>query len=166
VTNGGQKGYYPYSSSDPAIGSNGVGNYNGGVGGAPSWHCNFYGYDYGPNYNGGTYGYKYMLYYYWLGISPSYPDYYYTYPDQYGFRWENIPGVTPSGSYAPYPMHYFGYYSPSSYFSGVYAPPEGSNGQGRWIGAGTGNYPNGYYTNYGLCIDYAYTYYMSSGQGV
>ena len=163
ITDGNQKGYYPHSSTDPAIGSNDVGNYEGGTGGAPSWHCNFYSYDYGPNYQYND-GYFYYFYYYWLGQSVSYPDYY-DKPDEFGFDWENIPGTSPTGNYAYYPYKYWGYYSPANYFSGVYSPPEGTNGQGPWQGAGNGNYANGYPNNYGICLDYAYTYYMNSGQG-
>ena len=107
------------------------------------------------------------MYYYWLGQGVSYPGYYEA-PNQFGFDWENIPGVTPTGSYAYYPYMWWGYYSPSFMFSGVNSPPEGSNGQGSWPG-NVGNPPsyaaNGYPTNYGLCMAYAYTYYMSSGSG-
>jgi hypothetical protein len=167
VTNPSHLGYYPYSSSDPAISTySHVGNYDGGNGGAPSWHCNYYGYNYGPNYNYYD-GYFYYMYYYWLGQGVSYPGYYEA-PNQFGFDWENIPGVTPTGTYSYYPYMWWGYYSPSFMFSGVNTPPEGSNGQGSWPG-NVGNPPsyaaNGYPTNYGLCMAYAYTYYMSSGQG-
>jgi hypothetical protein len=165
VTNPGHIGYYPYSSSDPAINTySHVGNYDGGNGGAPSWHCNYYGYNYGPNYNYYD-GYFYYMYYYWLGQGVSYPGYYEA-PNQFGFDWENIPGVTPTGTYSYYPYMWWGYYSPSFMFSGVNTPPEGSNGQGSWPG-NVGNPPsyaaNGYPTNYGLCMVYAYMYYMSSG---
>jgi len=109
------------------------------------------------------------MYYYWLGRSVSYPNYYEA-PDEFGFAWEDIPGTTPTGSYAYYPYKYWGYYSPSFYFGGVYAPPEGSNGQpssGPGQPGNVGNPPSyaagGYPTNYGLCVDYAYTYYMNSG---
>lgn len=168
VTNPGQIGYYPYSSSDPAISTySHVGNYDGGTGGAPSWHCNYYGYNYGPNYQYYD-GYFYYMYYYWLGQGVSYPGYY-SAPDKFGFDWEDIGnGVTPSGTYAYYPYMWWGYYSPSFMFTGSNSPPEGSNGQGSWPG-NVGNPPsyaaNGYPTNYGLCMTYAYTYYMSSGQG-
>ena len=159
----GDTGYYPYSANDPDEGSttgsaadngNNVGTYQGGVGGAPQYDCNLYGYTYGPNYTpyGANSGYMYYFYYYGGyggGSIPSFPGYYQP-PYDFGFRWENIPGVSPTGTYAYYPYHYWGYYSPSSMFSGVYAPPEGFNGL------------FGYYN---VCLDYAYTYYMSSGQG-
>jgi len=164
VTDGGQKGYYPYSSSDPAISSNAdVGSYNGGVGGAPSWHCNYYGYDYGPNYQSQD-GYYYYMHRYWLNQNGNS----YQQPDEFGFRWENIEDVSPTGYYqSRYPYKYWGYYSPANYFQGAFSPPEGSNGQSGWVGAGSppsyaqGGYPN----NYGICLDYAYTYYMNSGEG-
>ena len=159
----GDTGYYPYSANDPNEGSttgsasdngNNVGTYQGGVGGAPQYDCNIYGYAWGPNYTpyGANSGYMYYFFYYGGyggGSVPSFPGYYQP-PYDFGFRWENIPGVSPSGSYAYYPYHYWGFYSPSSMFSGVYAPPEGHNGL------------FGYYN---VCVDYAYTYYMSSGQG-
>jgi len=169
ITDSGQEGYYPYGSNDPAVVA-GTHTYSGGTGGAPSWHCNYYSYNYGPNYNSWD-GYYYYMYYYWLGQSVSYPGYYEA-PDEFGFGWENIPNVSPSGSYAYYPYKYWGYYSPSFYFSGVYAPPEGSNGQpstGPGQPGNVGNPPSyaagGYPNNYGVCLDYAYTYYMSAGQG-
>ena len=169
ITDSGQEGYYPYGSNDPAVVA-GTHTYSGGTGGAPSWHCNYYSYNYGPNYNSWD-GYYYYMYYYWLGKSVSYPDYYEA-PDEFGFGWENIPNVSPTGSYAYYPYKYWGYYSPSNYFSGVYAPPEGSNGQpstGPGQPGNVGNPPSyaagGYPNNYGVCLDYAYTYYMSAGQG-
>jgi FlaG/FlaF family flagellin (archaellin) len=169
ITDSGQEGYYPYGSNDPAV-TAGTHSYNGGEGGAPSWHCNYYGYDYGPNYQNYD-GYYYYLFRYWLGQSVSWPNYYEA-PDEFGFRWGNIPGVSPSGSYAYYPYHYWGYYSPSFYFNGVYSPPEGSNGQpssGPGQPGNVGNPPSyasgGYPNNYGVCLDYAYTYYMSAGQG-
>ena len=49
ITDSGQEGYYPYGSNDPAV-TAGTHTYNGGTGGAPSWHCNYYSYSYGPNY--------------------------------------------------------------------------------------------------------------------
>jgi hypothetical protein len=169
ITDSGQEGYYPYGSNDPAVVA-GTHTYSGGTGGAPSWHCNYYSYNYGPNYNSWD-GYYYYMYYYWLGQSVSYPNYYEA-PDEFGFGWENIPNVSPTGSYAYYPYKYWGYYSPSVYFSGVYAPPEGSNGQpstGPGQPGNVGNPPSyaagGYPNNYGVCLDYAYTYYMSAGQG-
>jgi hypothetical protein len=169
VTDAGQEGYYPFGNNDPAV-TAGTHTYNGGVGGAPSWHCNYYAYSYGPNYQSYD-GYFYYMYYYWLGRSVSYPDYYDA-PDEFGFAWEDIPGISPTGSYAYYPYKYWAYYSLASQFSGVYSPPEGSNGQPSSGPGQPGNVGNpqsyaagGYPTNYGLCVDYAYTYYMNSGQG-
>jgi len=150
ITSNTDNGYYPYDATDAS--SLGL-TYSGGEGGVPSWHCNYYGYSYGPNYPSSFDGYMYYLYRYWPGgpqIFPSYPSYYY-YPDEFGFRWENIDGVSPTGSRSNYPYHYWGYYY-NSYHGGqgVYKPPEGYNGYG------------GYYN---ICLDYAYSYYMSSGQG-
>ena len=126
ITDSGQDGYYPYGSNDPAV-TAGTHSYNGGTGGAPSWHCNYYGYSYGPNYQSWE-GYFYYLYRYWLGQSVSYPDYYEA-PDEFGFSWEST-DFSPTGNYqSRYPYKYWGYYSPSFYFGGAYAPPEGSNGQ-------------------------------------
>ena len=85
ITDDGQEGYYPYGSNDPAV-TAGTHSYNGGTGGAPSWHCNYYGYNYGPNYQSWD-GYYYYLYRYWLGQSVSYPAYYEA-PDEFGFGWE------------------------------------------------------------------------------
>ena len=148
----GDTGYYPYSSSDPNEGVGDVGTYQGGAGGVPQWDCNYYGIDYGPNRVGNTgyYGYGQTgVYWYFTGNSGTYPNYY-TKPAQFGFAWENIEGVTPTGSYAYYPYHYWGF---STYswqgWTGVMAPPEGL----------VGNY------NYNVCLDYAYSYYMNSGQG-
>ena len=166
VTSNDQTGYYPYSSSDPAISNAEVGSYNGGTGGAPSWHCNYYSIDYGPNYF--REGYYYIMHRMWLGKS-SYSSY--DKPDEFGFAWEGVDGLTPTGTSA-YPYRYWGYYSPSFYFNGVYSPPEGANGQPSNGPGQPGNIGNplsyasgGYYNNYGVCLDYAYTYYMQSGQG-
>ncbi|MEC7509147.1 MAG: hypothetical protein VX965_08915, partial [Candidatus Thermoplasmatota archaeon] len=169
ITSSGQDGYYPYGSDDPAV-TAGTHSYNGGTGGAPSWHCNYYGYSYGPNYQTWE-GYFYYLHRFWLGNFVGYPDYYEA-PDEFGFGWEAT-DFSPTGNYqSRYPYKYWGFYSPSFYFSGVYTPPEGANGQpstGPGQPGGVGNPPSyasgGYPNNYGVCIDYAYTYYMNSGEG-
>ena len=97
----------------------------------------------------------YYLHYYWPGgpmTNPGYPAYY-NYPAQFGFDWENIDGVTPTGNAAYYPYHYWGYYY-NSYHGGAagttFAPPEG------YVGL---------FGSYNVCLDYAYSYYMSPGQG-
>ena len=169
ITDSGQEGYYPYGSNDPAVAA-GTHSYNGGSGGAPSWHCNYYGYSYGPNYQSWE-GYFYYHYRYWLGQTVSYPDYYEA-PDEFGFGWEST-DFSPTGNYqSRYPYKYWGFYSPANYFPGVYSPPEGNNGQpssGPGQPGNVGNPPSyasgGYPNNYGVCIDYAYTYYMNSGEG-
>ena len=155
ITDSADLGYYPYSAADPASGSGYAAAYDGGVGGAPSYNCNYYGYSYGPNSpNSATQdGYMYYLWYYWPGGPQSNPGYpgYYSSPPQFGFDWENIDGVTPTGSASYYPYHYWGYYYTSYHGGqGVFKPPEGYNG--LW-------------GNYNICLDYAYSYYMSAGQG-
>ena len=169
ITDSGQEGYYPYGSNDPAV-SAGTHSYNGGEGGAPSWHCNYYGYDYGPNYLNYE-GYFYYLYRYWLNQAVSFPGYYEA-PDEFGFSWEDQ--NSPEGNFqSRYPYKYWGY-SAQTYqgFTGVYQPPEGPGGQpssGPGQPGNVGNPPSyaagGYPNNYGVCLDYAYTYYMNSGQG-
>ena len=155
ITDSADLGYYPYSAADPASGVGYAATYDGGVGGAPSYNCNYYGYSYGPNSpNSATQdGYMYYLWYYWPGgpqTNPGYPGYYSS-PPQFGFDWEGIDGVTPTGSASYYPYHYWGYYYTSYHGGqGVFKPPEGYNG--LW-------------GNYNICLDYAYSYYMSSGQG-
>ena len=155
ITQGDDLGYYPYSTSDPASGVGYAAAYDGGSGGVPSYDCNYYGYSYGPNAPTTQDGYMYYLWYYWPGgpmTSPSYPAYY-NYPAQFGFDWENIVDVSPTGNAAYYPYHYWGY-SYTSYHGGAagttFAPPEGYNGL------------FGYYN---ICLDYAYSYYMNAGQG-
>lgn len=155
ITKNTDLGYYPYSAADPASGTGYAATYDGGRGGAPSYHCNYYGYSYGPNNTNQYDGYMYYLWYYWPGgpmTNPGYPGYY-AYPPQFGFDWENIDGVTPTGNAAYYPYHYWGYYY-TSYHGGAagstFAPPEGY--VGLW-------------NNYNVCLDYAYSYYMSPGQG-
>lgn len=155
VTQDSDLGYYPYSSADPASGSGFAATYDGGSGGVPSYDCNYYGYSYGPNSPSSFDGYMYYLWRYWPGgpqTYVSYPSYYY-YPSEFGFDWEEIEDVTPTGNAAYYPYHYWGYYY-TSYHGGAagttFAPPEGYVGYG------------GYYN---ICLDYAYSYYMSSGQG-
>jgi hypothetical protein len=157
ITDGADLGYYPYSAADPASGVGYAASYDGGSGGAPSYDCNYYGYSYGPNSpNSATQdGYMYYLWRYWPGgpmTNPGYPGYYQS-PPQFGFDWENIEGVSPTGNSAYYPYHYWGYYY-NSYHGGAagttFAPPEGYVGYG------------GYYN---ICLDYAYSYYMNAGQG-
>ena len=157
ITDGADLGYYPYSAADPASGVGYAATYDGGSGGAPSYDCNYYGYSYGPNSpNSATQdGYMYYLWRYWPGgpmNNPGYPGYYQS-PPQFGFDWENIEGVSPTGNSAYYPYHYWGYYY-TSYHGGAagttFAPPEGYVGYG------------GYYN---ICLDYAYSYYMNAGQG-
>ena len=171
ITDSGQEGYYPYGSNDPAV-TAGTHTYNGGSGGAPSWHCNYYAIE-SPGDNYGSFdGYFYYFYRYWLGqTSVGYPDYYEA-PDEFGFDWEQT-DISPTGNFqARYPYKYWGAYSPSFYFNGVYAPPEGNNGQpstGPGQPGNVGSPPSyasgGYPNNYGICQDYAYTYYMDSGEG-
>jgi hypothetical protein len=141
-------GYYPYSTADPASGDGTHATYTAGAaGGVPSWNCNNYGYSYGPNYPSSFEGYFYSIWQAVAGTNPGYPGYYQA-PLQFGFDWENIDGVSPSGSYAYYPYHYWGFYYTSYHGGqGVYKPPEGYAG------------------SYNVCIDYAYSYYMSAGQG-
>ncbi len=141
-------GYYPYSAADPASGDGTHATYTAGAaGGVPSWNCNSYGYSYGPNYPSSFEGYFYYIWQTMAGTNPGYPGYYQA-PPQFGFDWENIDGVSPSGSYAYYPYHYWGFYYTSYHGGqGVYKPPEGYTG------------------SYNVCIDYAYSYYMNAGQG-
>jgi hypothetical protein len=141
-------GYYPYSTADPASGDGTHATYTAGAaGGVPSWNCNNYGYSYGPNYPSSFEGYFYSIWQAVAGTNFGYPGYYQA-PPQFGFDWENIDGVSPSGSYAYYPYHYWGFYYTSYHGGqGVYKPPEGYAG------------------SYNVCIDYAYSYYMSAGQG-
>ena len=151
ITSDDQLGYYPYSAEDPAEGNGGVATYTeGAAGGIPSWHCNQYGYSYGPNYPSSNEGYFYYIWQALTGTNPGYPAYYQA-PDQFSFDWENIEGVSPTGSYAYYPYHYWGYYY-NSYHGGpagsTFAPPEG------YVSS-----------SYNVCLDYAYSYYMSAGQG-
>ena len=89
---------------------------SGGAGGVPSHNCQQYGYSYNP----GFYNYQYR--------EPA------------GWDWEETEN---SISYY-YPMHYWGYYSPSWQW-GSNAPPEGLSGY------------------YNVCLDYAYSYYNSPG---
>ena len=148
VTSSSDTGYYPYSAADPASGDGTHATYTAGAtGGVPSWDCNSYGYSYGPNYPSTFDGYFYYIWQSMAGTNPGYPGYY-SAPPQFGFDWENIDGVSPTGSYAYYPYHYWGFYYTSYHGGqGVYKPPEGYTG------------------NYNVCVDYAYSYYMSAGQG-
>jgi len=113
---------------------------DGGAGGAPSWHCNYYGYSY-------TEWYDYSYFYYLIRYggytsSGSNNDY----PSDFGFRWEDTDN-TPS---TYYPMMYWGYYY-TAYHGGYgdMMPPEG--------------YGLGYPTSYNVCLNYAYSYYNSPG---
>ena len=157
ITSSSDLGYYPYSAADPASGVGSTASYvAGATGGVPSWSCDYYGFSYGPNYPSSFVGYFYYLYRYWPGgpgTVPSYPAYYQAAPDQFGFDWENIEGVTPTGSYAYYPYHYWGMYYTSYHggTNGPFTPPEG--------------YGGGYPSSYNVCGDRAYSYYMSPGQG-
>ena len=148
ITSSSDLGYYPYSAADPASGDGTHATYTDGAsGGVPSWNCNSYGYSYGPNYPSSFEGYFYQIWQAVAGTNPGYPGYYQA-PPQFGFDWENIDGVSPSGSYAYYPYHYWGFYYTSYHGGqGVYKPPEGYTG------------------SYNVCIDYAYSYYMNAGQG-
>ncbi|NCG01730.1 MAG: type IV pilin, partial [Euryarchaeota archaeon] len=148
ITDSDDLGYYPYSAADPASGDGTHATYTTGAsGGVPSWNCNSYGYSYGPNYPSSFDGYFYYIWQSMAGTNPGYPGYY-SAPAQFGFDWENIDGVSPTGSYAYYPYHYWGYYYTSYHGGqGVYKPPEGYAG------------------SYNVCLDYAYSYYMSAGQG-
>ncbi len=83
-----------------------------------AWDCNNYGYSYSP----------------WYGASYNKPT---------GWGWES----TENSPNTYYPMHYWGYYTSSYQFGGVYTPPEGISG------------------SYNICVDYAYSYYNSPGDG-
>ena len=87
-------------------------------------------YQHAASYNCNTYGYSYN------------PDFYsYSYREPAGFDWvatENSPNTY-------YPMQYWGFYSPSWMFSGVYTPPQGLSG------------------SYNVCVNMAYSYYNSPG---
>ncbi len=149
ITSSSDLGYYPYSASDPASGDGTHATYTtGAAGGVPSWDCQSYGYSYGPNYQSNFEGYFYQMWQSLAGTNPGYPGYYYA-PPQFGFDWESIDDVSPTGSYqARYPYHYWGYYYTSYHGGqGVFKPPQGYSG------------------SYNVCLDYAYSYYMSAGQG-
>ncbi len=156
ITSSDDLGYYPYGSDDPASGDGTHATYAAGAtGGVPSWSCDYYGYSYGPNYQ--TYeGYFYYMWNYWNGgpqSNPGFPGYYEA-PDEFGFGWEDIEDVSPDGSYAArYPYHYWGFYYTSYHggTNGPLTPPEG--------------YGGGYPSSYNVCVDYAYSYYMSAGEG-
>jgi hypothetical protein len=156
ITSSDDLGYYPYSATDPASGDGTHATYaDGATGGVPSWSCNYYGYSYGPNYQSYD-GYFYYMWNYWAGGPQSNPGFpgYYSAPAEFGFGWENIEDVSPDGSYsARYPYHYWGLYYTSYHggTNGPFTPPEG--------------YGGGYPSTYNVCADYAYTYYMSPGQG-
>ena len=116
ITSDESEGYYPTSTSDTKSGAAGYATYAGGEGGVASWHCNYYGYSYGPTYTGSFDGYLYNIWRYWPGgpqVANSYPAYYY-YPEDFGFRWGEI-----SEDYNPrsgsYPYHYWGYRTYSSW---------------------------------------------------
>ena len=151
ITTPDKLGYYPYGSDDPKVTSGDL-TYGGGEGGVASWHCNQYGYSYGPGYTGSFDGYMYYMWRFWSGgpqTNPGYPGYYY-YPDEFGFRWSEIDEDT-SPSYGSYPYHYWGaYYNSYHGGQGVYMPPEGYVGYG------------GYYN---ICYDYAYSFYNNPGEG-
>jgi len=115
---------------------------NSDYGGWGNYSCNQYGYTQNPAYR--EYGY----YYYMAAYGPYTSNGNTNYPNQFGYRWEA--GETSTSSSLYYPYHYWGYYSPSFYFNGVYKPPEGYNGM---------------WGNYNVCVDYAYTYYQSPGTG-
>ena len=148
ITSASDDGYYPYSASDPASGDGTHATYTeGAAGGVPSWDCNMYGYSYGPNYQSSNRGYFYYMWQALAGTNPGYPGYYQP-PPQFGFAWENIEDVSPTGSYAYYPYHYWGYYYTSYHGGqGAFKPPQGYSG------------------SYNVCLDYAYSYYMSAGEG-
>ena len=150
ITDSEHLGYYPISAADPKSGATGYSTYAAGaVGGVPSWDCNTYGYAYGPNYPSSFIGYYYQIYQRMSGSSPSYPGYYEDKPLEFGFDWEHIEGVSPTGSYAYYPYHYWGasYSTYQAMYNPVFYPPEGFKG------------------SYNICYDRAYSYYMSAGQG-
>ena len=90
---------------------------SGGASGVPSHHCNAYGASWNPNYSPISFGTK-----------PT------------GWGWESYE----ESSNDAYPIHYWGYYSPSWQWSS-YAPPEGLSGY------------------YNICLDYAYSYRTSPG---
>ena len=71
------------------------------------------------------------------------PWYGYSYNKPSGWGWESTEN-TPS---TYYPMHYWGYRAPSYQFSGVYTPIDTTGGA------------------YNICVDYAYSYYNSPGDG-
>ena len=99
ITDSEHLGYYPVSAADPKSGATGYSTYaEGAVGGVPSWDCNTYGYAYGPNYPSSFIGYYYQIYQRMSGSSPSYPGYYTDKPLEFGFDWEHIEGVSPTGS--------------------------------------------------------------------
>ncbi len=98
------------------------GYYNGAMGGdsgIPSWDCQQYGYSY----------------------NPARWDYNYRAPT--GWDWVE----TDNSPVQYYPMHYWGYYSPS-WSWGNYAPPEGLSGY------------------YNVCLDYASAYSNRPGDSV
>ncbi len=150
ITSASDEGYYPYSAADPASGDGSHATYTeGAAGGVPSWDCNVYGYEYGPNYQSSYDGYFPYIWQHFTGSYGSWPAYYQS-PPQFGFDWEDLgDGLSPEGVGSNSPYHYFGYYY-NSYHGGqgVFKPPEG------------------YVTStYNVCLDSASYSYTSAGQG-
>ena len=150
ITSASDEGYYPYSAADPASGDGSHATYTeGAAGGVPSWDCNTYGYEYGPNYQSSFDGFFPYIWRYFTGNFGSYPAYYQS-PPQLGYDWEDLgDGLSPEGYGSNYPYHYFGY-SYTSYHGGqgAFKPPEG------------------YVTsNYNVCLDSASYAYTDAGQG-
>ena len=151
ITSADQLGYYPYNAADPASGDGSHATYTeGAAGGVPSWDCNTYGYNYGPNYPSSNTGYFYSIWQALTGTNPGYPGYYQA-PDQFGFDWENIDGVSPAAvPTAYYPYHYWGYYY-TSYHAVDRSVLQASRRTTPVL------------TTFVLTM--AYSYYMSAGQG-
>ena len=155
VTDSSVTGYYPWGNNDPSVTGNAAQGiaathtYSGGVGGAPVWDCNLYGYKFNPGAS-----YAPSSYYYFI----AYGGGKYSYgpgdePNEFGFRLESAPGITES-TYA-YPYHFWGGYWPSFYYganryNGDMVPPEGFNGM---------------WGSYNVCKSYAYRSVTNAGAG-
>ena len=111
------------------------------------YDCNLYGYTQNPAYRDyGYYGYMGNNYYNG-GKYTSNGNY--DYPGYFGYRMEANADSSTSSLY--YPYHYWAYYYTSYHGGwGKNMPPEGYNGM---------------WNNYNICMDYAYTYYSSPGDG-
>ena len=154
-------GYYPYGDNDPAV-TGGTATYEGGLGGAPFWDCNYRA----RSYNPWRFGTNMYSNYYTYTASPSVGNLYGMssngYPEDFGFRVGQGDSPEPIGV-SFYPYFSWGFDDPITGRQGL--GPNGPTNPSTWHQTSTGE-TRASGDNYEACNARSPVSYASAGSNM